>query len=454
MRKIVFLLVSISIVVGFVNVVGAENKKKTGAEKRRVVPLQTFVNSVAGRTDTDIEARFGKPSCKGHAIFLGMIYENFVKDERTGEILSIQVLFKLGVPVGTVKIREGRRVIGLSDFKFVASSIRCRYYTFEVETTNDPVVQNYNVYVRPWRATSLFPMNTQPIPSCEELNRENDRINQEIENKRDREKIEHDKVAPFQDAIEKLIGMQTRGRLSAPSVVRGHPSQTEQSGSSPNEQWINIVTNEGVKYFLIPDSIKKNTYGSLYGASKSETFECSIREDRYKDGVDYLVFGCEIDCERKRVYIGLRVYKTGRSTQDRARQYETGEWESYADNSPIHLIASKLKGRDVNSSKIDNSKERKAEVITETRPLEPKMEKTEQIPSNVGEKLGSSVRDKKIVTVTWTFANIRSGAGNDYPVVTSVNQGDKLTVIGESGEWLNVRLEDGKEGWISGRVVK
>jgi len=59
-----------------------------------------------------------------------------------------------------------------------------------------------------------------------------------------------------------------------------------------------------------------------------------------------------------------------------------------------------------------------------------------------------------IVTVTWTFANIRSGAGNNYSVVTTVKQGDKLTTIGESGEWFNVRLEDGKEGWISNKVVK
>lgn len=59
-----------------------------------------------------------------------------------------------------------------------------------------------------------------------------------------------------------------------------------------------------------------------------------------------------------------------------------------------------------------------------------------------------------IVTVTWTFANIRSGAGNDYSVVATVKQGDKLAVIGVSGEWFNVRLEGGQQGWISSRVVK
>jgi uncharacterized protein YgiM (DUF1202 family) len=62
--------------------------------------------------------------------------------------------------------------------------------------------------------------------------------------------------------------------------------------------------------------------------------------------------------------------------------------------------------------------------------------------------------DKGLVTVTWSFANIRSGVGNDYPVVKYVKQGDKLTVVGESGDWFNVRFENGQQGWISSRVVK
>ncbi len=65
------------------------------------------------------------------------------------------------------------------------------------------------------------------------------------------------------------------------------------------------------------------------------------------------------------------------------------------------------------------------------------------VPSNRG-----------FVTVTWTLANIRSGLGNDYPVVKYVQQGDKLTVIGESGDWLHVSFGSGRQGWISNRVVK
>jgi len=135
--------------------------------------------------------------------------------------------------------------------------------------------------------------------------------------------------------------------------------------------------------------------------------------------------------------------------------------EAYSQYRLNKIIASKSKNGSASSNKISNSKQstefkesRKLKVIPETPPLEREMKRTEQIPSNVGDKLGSSVRDKKIVTVTWTFVIIRSGARNDYPIVTTANQGDKLNVVGESGEWYHVRLEGGQQGWVSNRVIK
>jgi len=59
-----------------------------------------------------------------------------------------------------------------------------------------------------------------------------------------------------------------------------------------------------------------------------------------------------------------------------------------------------------------------------------------------------------VVTVTWTFANIRSGAGDDFSLLTTVKRGDRLTVIGEDGDWLNVRLENGQEGWINSKKAR
>lgn len=59
-----------------------------------------------------------------------------------------------------------------------------------------------------------------------------------------------------------------------------------------------------------------------------------------------------------------------------------------------------------------------------------------------------------IIIVTGTSANIRSGAGNEFSTVGTVKQGDKLTLLGEHGEWFNVRLENGQEGWINSRFAK
>jgi len=35
-----------------------------------------------------------------------------------------------------------------------------------------------------------------------------------------------------------------------------------------------------------------------------------------------------------------------------------------------------------------------------------------------------------------------------------VRKGDKLILLGESGEWFNVRLENRQEGWINSRFVQ
>jgi len=59
-----------------------------------------------------------------------------------------------------------------------------------------------------------------------------------------------------------------------------------------------------------------------------------------------------------------------------------------------------------------------------------------------------------LVVVTGTSANVRSGTGNEFPIITTVKQGDKLILLGEYGEWFNVRLENGQEGWIIRRFVK
>ena len=87
-------------------------------------------------------------------------------------------------------------------------------------------------------------------------------------------------------------------------------------------------------------------------------------------------------------------------------------------------------------------------VETTTKPQAPLPEK----PPIVKPATPSPV--KNIVVVTGTSANIRSGPGNEFSIVTIVKQGNKLTFLGEYGEWFNIRLENGQEGWINSRFVK
>jgi hypothetical protein len=110
-------------------------------------------------------------------------------------------------------------------------------------------------------------------------------------------------------------------------------------------------------------------------------------------------------------------------------------------------------GEDI-SSKVQPSEAERPGIATPVTPLSP-----------IGETAVPEAKPKllapvppslsaNIVVVTGTSANIRSGSGNEFSIVTTVKQGDKLILLGEYGEWFNVRLENGQEGWINNRFAK
>ena len=105
-------------------------------------------------------------------------------------------------------------------------------------------------------------------------------------------------------------------------------------------------------------------------------------------------------------------------------------------------------------SKVQPSEAERPGIVTPVTPLAPTEETA--VPAAKPKPLAPvpPPLSENIIVVTGTSANIRSGSGNEFPIVTTVKQGDRLILLGEYGEWFNVRLENGHEGWISNRFAK
>lgn len=61
----------------------------------------------------------------------------------------------------------------------------------------------------------------------------------------------------------------------------------------------------------------------------------------------------------------------------------------------------------------------------------------------------SPVPPLRTTKIVWDAVNLREGPGLNYKVIGSVKKGTPLTILEDRGNWLRVRLEDGKEAWVS-----
>ncbi|MGI6361668.1 MAG: SH3 domain-containing protein [Bacillota bacterium] len=55
----------------------------------------------------------------------------------------------------------------------------------------------------------------------------------------------------------------------------------------------------------------------------------------------------------------------------------------------------------------------------------------------------------KTVTITGNSVNVRSEASSSGSVVGKVSSGDKVSLVGQEGDWYKVKLTNGTEGWIA-----
>lgn len=59
------------------------------------------------------------------------------------------------------------------------------------------------------------------------------------------------------------------------------------------------------------------------------------------------------------------------------------------------------------------------------------------------------------LTVSGAVVNLRQGPGTNFPIVTQVEQGDRLFEFARDGQWINVETETtGYSGWIYGTLVR
>jgi len=57
------------------------------------------------------------------------------------------------------------------------------------------------------------------------------------------------------------------------------------------------------------------------------------------------------------------------------------------------------------------------------------------------------------VRVNVSTLNVRGDASTSSDVIGHARRGERLTVIGDSGDWLRVKLNDGTIGWVSSQLV-
>jgi hypothetical protein len=76
------------------------------------------------------------------------------------------------------------------------------------------------------------------------------------------------------------------------------------------------------------------------------------------------------------------------------------------------------------------------------------------VPSSspISEPSGSYI---VVLTTGTTFGlHVRSGPGLGHPVIADIKPGEKYPILGEENGWVNIRLADGREGWVSAKYVQ
>lgn len=82
------------------------------------------------------------------------------------------------------------------------------------------------------------------------------------------------------------------------------------------------------------------------------------------------------------------------------------------------------------------------------RVIPPVVQKETYKPPPAPQKVAPPPR-ARTTHVAWDSVNLREGPGTGYKVIGNAKKGASLIVVDSNGDWLRVRLENGRKGWVN-----
>lgn len=133
---------------------------------------------------------------------------------------------------------------------------------------------------------------------------------------------------------------------------------------------------------------------------------------------------------------------------------------------PVEILKASLETKalakdEASTDKPQDSKEEEQKntetVVAKADESEETESSTEATEESSGEKETSSKTTVASVSVegviTGDDVNVRKGSGTNHGIITQVNTGDVVEILGKTDDWYNVKTEDGVTGWVYGTYV-
>lgn len=82
------------------------------------------------------------------------------------------------------------------------------------------------------------------------------------------------------------------------------------------------------------------------------------------------------------------------------------------------------------------------------------LEEIANLKKQIATLTGKPTTSTQTGVVTSSSLNMRSGPGTNFAIIRTLTLGTEFTVIKKEGDWLQIRLKDGREGWVHSGFVR